>query len=115
MRKNKQQNDTNDNLLVRLWKGQMIPVHFFKNHWIGTLTVTGMLLMSIANKYSCQQKITEIKQLEKQLQVEQANRIVTSATYNSLIRESSMIHLVDTMHIDLVSPERPPYNLTKYE
>ena len=73
MRKDKQNTEpkeATDNLLVKLWKGQMIPVHFFKKHWIGTLAITGMLLMSIANKYSCQQKITEIKQLENQLQIE---------------------------------------------
>ena len=102
-------------ILERVWKGQLLPFHFFKRHLIPTLAVTGMLIMSIANKYSCQVKITEIKQLERKLQVEQANRIGASATYNSITRESSMKQLIDTMKIDLMSPERPPYNLNEYE
>lgn len=111
----KEQSESKDGILVRLWKGQLLPFHFFKRHWMVTTTVMAMLIMSIANKYSCQVKITEIKQLERKLQVEQANRIGASATYNSLTRESSMKQLIDTMKIDLMSPERPPYNLKEYE
>lgn len=110
-----EQQEPQDGIFMRLWKGQLLPIHFFKRHWMVITTVVTMLIMSIANKYSCQVKITEIKQLERKLQVEQANRIGASATYNSLTRESSMKQLIDTMKIDLMSPERPPYNLNEYE
>ena len=34
------------------------------------------------------------------------------AKYNSMIRESQMKAFIDTMHIDLSSPEKPPYILS---
>jgi len=100
-----------ERILVRLYKGQIVPYHFFKRHWMLVTVAVSMILMSIANKYECQSKITEIKRLENELLVVQANRVDASARYNSMIRESSMKQLVDTMHIDLVSPECPSFNI----
>ena len=105
------QESRSEHLFVRLYKGQIVPYHFFKRHWMLVVVVISMILMSIANNYDCQSKITEIKHLEKDLLVEQANRVDASARYNSLIRESSMKRLVDTMRIDLISPESPSFNL----
>lgn len=100
-----------DGLFMRIFKGEIVPYHFFRKHYMLVSVCIAMVLMSIANKYSCQGKITEIKHLEKELTVAQANRVDASARYNSLIRESSMKRLVDTMHIDLISPESPSYKL----
>lgn len=105
-----QQQDTqSDQLFLRFFRGQVVPYHFFRRHWMFVAVIISMVLMSTANKYDCQSKITEIKHLEKELLVEQANRVDASAKYNSLIRESSMKRLVDTMHVELISPESPSY------
>lgn len=107
--------DKSERIFIRILKGKIVPYHFFKRHWMLVTVVVSMILMSIANKYECQTKITEIKQLERELQIAQANRVEASAQYNSMIRESSMMQMVETMQIDLISPECPPYNLSEYE
>ncbi|MGN0214179.1 MAG: FtsL-like putative cell division protein [Muribaculaceae bacterium] len=113
--KQQQVADRSERIFIRILKGKIVPYHFFKRHWMIITVVVSMILMSIANKYECQTKITEIKHLEKELQIAQANRVEASAQYNSMIRESSMMQMVETMQIDLISPECPPYNLSEYE
>ena len=107
--------DRSERIFVRILKGKIVPYHFFKKHWMLVTVTVSMILMSIANKYECQTKITEIKRLERELQIMQANRVEASAQYNSLIRESSMRQMIETKQIDLISPECPPYNLSEYE
>ena len=46
----KETEEPKDSILERVWKGQLLPFHFFRRHLIPTLAVTGMLIMSIANK-----------------------------------------------------------------
>lgn len=95
--------------------GKFLPYSFFKKHFVATLVIVIMLVVSTASKYSYRLKVTEIKTLEAQLQVERANCFSASAKYNSLIREAKMKELIDTMRIDLRLPEKPAYNLESYE
>lgn len=107
--------ERSENVFLRIYRGKFLHYDFFKKHFLATIVIVIMIVMSTANKYSYQLKVTEIKTLEAKLQVERANCFSASATYNSLIREASMKQLVDTMHIDLILPEKPAYNLAEYE
>lgn len=92
-------------------KGQVLSYHFFLRHWIGVCVVMGMILMSMANKYDCQRRITQIKSLQEDLVNAQNDRVSASAAYNSIIRESNMAQLIKQKNIDLQTPEQPPIEL----
>lgn len=84
---------------------------FFKRNSIYVIAATVMMLMYISNKYVCQSSMKEVMDLRGQLENAKTDRIGASTTYNSMIRESQMKALVDTMHINLGSPEQPPFEL----
>ncbi len=84
---------------------------FFKRNSIYVIAATVMLLMYISNKYVCQSSMKEVMDLRGRLENAKTDRIGASTSYNSMIRESQMKSLVDTLHIDLDSPEQPPYQL----
>ena len=65
------------------------------------------------NKFECQSKMQEVMTLKTELDNAKTDCVNASAKYNSMIRESQMKAYVDTMHIDLSNPERPPYYLSK--
>ena len=58
--------DRSERIFIRILKGKIVPYHFFKKHWMLVTVTVSMILMSIANKYECQTKITEIQRLERQ-------------------------------------------------
>ena len=84
---------------------------FFKHNWIYIVAGTAMMLMYISNKYVCQMNIKEVMDLKVELDNAKTDCVNASARYNSMIRESQMKSFVDPMHIDLASPEQPPYQL----
>jgi len=75
---------------------------------IGTL----MILMFISNKFMCQSYMREVMALKVDLDNAKTDCVNATARYNSMIRESQMKKVVDTLHIDLDAPEQPPYHLT---
>lgn len=84
---------------------------FFKRNWLYILAITIMMLMYISNKYECQNSMQQMITLTKDLDNAKTDFVNSSAKYNSLIRESQMKALIDTMHINITSPEQPPYKL----
>ncbi len=98
-------------MLQPLFVGKLLSVEFFKKNYIYIIFAVGMLLMYISNKYTCQKYQGEVITLKKELNKATTNWVNSSAKYNSMIRESQMKAIVDTMHIDLTAPEQPPYNL----
>ncbi|MGM9803873.1 MAG: FtsL-like putative cell division protein [Muribaculaceae bacterium] len=103
-----------DRFFINLMKGRIMPYHFFRRHWIAVIAIVSMILMSIAAKYDCQSKISEIVKLKKELDVEISYYVLASSKYNSMIRERSMKDLVDTMRIELISPDCPPFNIADF-
>ncbi|MBR1881775.1 MAG: hypothetical protein IJ808_01975 [Muribaculaceae bacterium] len=86
---------------------------FFKRNAVYVIAATVMVLMYISNKYVCQTYQNDIIVLKEDLDNAKTDCVSASAKYNSMIRESQMKALVDTMHIDLNAPEQPPYRLIK--
>lgn len=98
-------------MLQSIFVGEVLSVEFFKKNYIYILAAVVMLLMYISNKYTCQNYQSEVIQLKKDLNKANTEWVNSSAKYNSMIRESQMKAIVDTMRIDLTAPEQPPYNL----
>ncbi len=98
-------------MLSSLFVGKILSVDFFKKNFIYIAFAVGMMLMYISAKYTCQKYQAEIIGLKRELDKANTDWVNSSAKYNSLIRESQMKAYVDTMHLDLVAPEQPSYNL----
>lgn len=98
-------------MLQSLFVGKILSIEFFKKNVIYIAFAVGMMLMYISTKYTCQKYQAEIITLNNELDKATTNWVNSSARYNSMIRESQMKAYVDTMRIDLVAPEQPPYNL----
>ena len=90
-----------------------LTLDFFKRNWLYVLSATIMVLMYIANKYTYLDNLERVGSLKKELNNATTDCVDASARYNSMIVESHMKALVDSMHIDLTSPDLPPYRLTE--
>lgn len=90
-----------------------LTLDFFKRNWLYVLAATIMVLMYIANKYTYLDNLERVGSLKKDLNNATTDCVDASARYNSMIVESHMKALVDSMHIDLTSPDLPPYRLTE--
>lgn len=110
-KKNKNQDKTRDVIMMTL-QGRFLSVQFFKNNYMYIIAAIVMTLMYISNKYNCQSYQQEVMSLKVELENAKTDWVNSSAKYNSMIRESHMKAYVDTMHIDLCSPEQPPYHMT---
>lgn len=88
-----------------------LSLEFFRQNAVFIIAATVMMLMLISNKYVCMTYMKELLDLQKDLNDAKTEYVDASTDYNSMIRESQMKAYVDTMHIDLTSPEQPPYIL----
>lgn len=70
-----------------------------------------MALAYIGNKFACQRSIQELLSLKTELANAQSDLVVSSAKYNSMIRESEMVKLMNEKHLGLTAPSTPPYEL----
>ncbi len=90
-----------------------LTLDFFKRNWLYVLSATIMVLMYIANKYTYLDNLERVGSLKKELNNATTDCVDASARYNSMIVESHMKELVDSLRIDLTSPDLPPYRLTE--
>ena len=90
-----------------------LTLDFFKRNWIYVLSATIMVLMYIANKYNYLDNLERVGSLKKELNNATTDCVDASARYNSMIVESNMKELLDSLHIDLSTPDLPPYRLTE--
>jgi hypothetical protein len=94
-----------------LLQGRIFSLEFFKRNWIYVVFVVVMALAYIGNKFSCMSSIQELMTLKDDLSNAQTDLVVSSATYNSMIRESEMVNLMNQKHLDLTAPKEPSYIL----
>lgn len=89
-----------------------LSLEFFRRNAVFIVAATLMVLMYISNKYVRQNYVKELIELREDLENAKTDFVSASANYNSMIRESQMKQYIDTMRIDLVAPDQPPYHLT---
>ena len=93
-------------------QGRFFSLDFFKRNAVYIIAMVIMALAYIANKFVCQSSMEEVLKLKTELANAQTDLVNASARYNSMIRESQMTAYIDSMHIDLTSPDQPPFYLT---
>lgn len=97
-----------------LWNvisGKIITVGFLRKHFAKIAIVLFVIFGFIANRFSGMLEMRRIDNLEDDLKSMQSEYILSSADYFSKIREKTMKELVDTMKLDLDTPQQPPYIL----
>ena len=79
--------------------GRTISIEFFKSN----------ALMGL--RYKTKTKMVEIKNLTKELELAESDKLHEKAAYMSLIRESEMKRMVSDKGLPLEFQEQPPYQL----
>ena len=93
-------------------QGRIFSLEFFKRNWVYVVFVMAMALAYIGNKFACQSSMEELLQLQKtDLVNAQTDLVSASAKYNSMIRESEMVKLINDRHLGLAAPLDPPQEL----
>ena len=91
-----------------LIQGRFFSLDFFKRNWYYVVFIVAMALAYIGNKFTSQRSIQELISLKVELANAQTDLVNASAKYNSMIRESQMVHLMNEKHLDLTPPQDPP-------
>ena len=94
-----------------LIQGRFFSLDFFKRNWYYVVFIVAMALAYIGNKFTSQRSIQELISLKVELANAQTDLVNASAKYNSMIRESQMVHLMNEKRLDLAPPLDPPYEL----
>lgn len=97
-----------------LLQGRVFSLDFFKRNWYYVVFIVAMALAYIGNKFSSQRCIQELISLKTELANAQTDLVNASAKYNSMIRESQMVHLMNEKQLDLTPPLDPPYELKSH-
>lgn len=94
-------------------EGRILSVEMFKRHAWFILIVVVSIIALMGQRYTNQTKMLKIKQLDKELALEQSVHIYEKARYMSLIRENEMRQLLREKHLDLDYQEQPPYKISQ--
>ena len=92
-------------------QGRMLSLEFFKRNWVYAVFIVAMALAYIGNKFACQRSIQELLSLKTDITNAQTHLVNASAQYNSMIRESEMVKLMNQRNLGLDAPLDPPYEL----
>lgn len=103
-----------DSFMLRALHGRLLDTDLFTRNWLAITLGLIMILLYITNKYACQTKMEEIRELTRQLEVVETEQIRVRSEYMSRIRESAMQELVDSMHLGLHVQQQPPYRLHRH-
>ena len=97
----------------RALHGQVVSSDFFARHWLAIMGVVVLRMGFISMKYLCQTRMEEIKKLENELEIVEAETVRERSVYMGRTCESAMQELVDTMHLGLQVQEQPPYKISE--
>lgn len=97
--------------LSRLFHGRMISSDFFARHWLPVTVFIIVMMVYITTKYTCQTNMEKISALEKQLEIVENEKARERSAFMGRIRETSMKHLIDSLHLNLNVQSQPPYKI----
>ena len=104
--------EKNDNIFKRIFQGRIISADFFFKHWVTIALVLVISFIYISTKYTCQLRKEKIITLRKDLNNAKTDCVKYSADFKSQIREARMKSLVDSMRLNLVQVDQPPFKLS---
>lgn len=100
-------------LITRLFRGQILSIDFFARHWLPVLIFVLVVMVYITTKYTCQTNFEKIAALEKRLEIVNNEKARERSTFMGRIRETSMQHRIDSIHLNLRVQSQPPYKIPK--
>lgn len=91
-----------------LRSGRAVSLEFFKrNAWLIIAIITSLIgVMGL--RYRTKTRMAEIKQLNKELQRAESDKLHEKASYMTLIRETELTKLTTEKHLGLKYQEEPP-------
>lgn len=92
-----------------LFSGKMISIDFILHRWKTLLVVFLLLMFYISNRYSCQQKVTHIGVLRKEVEELGYRSLDMFVRLKRIQREEAVIKAVRDSALDLQYPDIPPY------
>ena len=100
--------DTMKHNTETLRSGRAISLEFFKrNAWLIIAIITALIgVMGL--RYRTKTRMSEIKQLNKELQRAESEKLHEKAWYMTLIRETELTRLTTEKHLGLRYQEEPP-------
>lgn len=107
----KRNNIENDNIFKKIVHGRVFDSDALRRHMGQLICILALVLINRMQFYNYQSKERDINQLKTELNKAKSNCVRASAAYNSLIRESEMQQLVDSLHSGLTVADRPPFPL----
>lgn len=99
------------NRIVGFIRGEWFGASAYRRRFLEVSVVVGMFLVYIYFKYTVQVDLDTIIGLRKDLMNAKTEMVSVSSRYGSLIRESELVRMVDSLHLDLKVADQPPYDL----
>lgn len=94
-----------------LRSGRAISLEFFqRNAWLIIAIIT-VLIGVMGLRYRTKTRMSEIKQLNKELQRAESDKLHEKAWYMTLIRETELTRLTTEKHLGLRYQEEPPIEI----
>ena len=110
MKKEKKKVSISSNV-SKITKGKVLSADFFLKHILTIISVLGIYFFMKSIDYTCQNQVTKIVSLKKELQNAKTDYVKYSSDYNSNIRETKMREFLIENKLNLTSPDEPPYKL----
>ena len=99
--------------IFKVFRGQVISSDFFARHWLPILIFVIVIMVYITTKFTYRTNIEKIEALQKQLEIVQNESSRERSLFMSRIRETSMQHMVDSLHLNLRVQPQPPFTVKK--
>lgn len=99
--------------IFKVFRGQVISSDFFARHWLPILIFIIVIMVYITTKFTYRTNIEKIEALQKQLEIVQNESSRERSLFMSRIRETSMQHMVDSLHLNLRVQPQPPFTVKK--
>ena len=99
--------------MTDIFKGRGISNEVLINRWRSIAVFMILVLIYISNRYTCQQKITQIGELQKQLVDVRYEALTLSSKLMGSSRQSQVEKLIESKGLDLHESKQPPFKLVK--
>ena len=96
-----------------IFLGRFISNDILIRQWKRILVIVILLFIYISNRYTCQQKITQIGELQKHLVDVRYEALTLSSKLMGSSRQSQVEKLIESKGLDLHESKQPPFKLVK--
>ena len=89
-------------------QGDGVSSHFFRRHLFQTCCILLACVLMIAMRFDCLTSDNTISKLKVQIEVMRSEKQLQRSRYKTMTREMAMMHLVDSLHLELTVPDEHP-------